>query len=157
MAVRLTAEVRERRREQALKMFRDGVQKKDICSMLKIDHYELNQVLEEHGLCRPNARPTDYDIFKKRYGESIGGAEINSIRQNVKIGDVLFVRTEKSDKENGDDIKLANKTKTGSIRKGVVVSKTPRLCVVELKSGVQEAFMWRDIAMAQRANRRCIG
>lgn len=157
MAVRLTEEERERRREQALKMFRDGVQKKDISSMLKIDHYELNQVLEEHGLYRANVRPTEYDIFKKRYGESIGGAEINNIRQNVKIGDVLFVRTEKSDKENGDDINLANKTKTGSIRKGVVVSKTPRLCIVKLKSGVREAFMWRDVVMAQRANRRCIG
>ena len=157
MAQRLTVEERERRKEQALKMFREGVPKREISTILKIDHYELNQVLEKHGLCRPNSRPTDYDVFKKQYGESIGSAEINNIRQNVKIGDVLFVRTEKSDKENGDDIKLANKTKTGSIIKGVVVSKTPRLCIVKLKSGVQEAFMWRDIVMAQRANRRCVG
>lgn len=157
MALRLSEEEKSRRHEEALKMFQQGMPKSRIRKELKIDSYELNCVLDEHGCNRQGTRPSDNDILNIRYREAVNAEEIRNIYKGTKIGDVLFVRTEKSDKENGDDIPVQNRTKTGSIRKGVVVSKTPRLCIVKLKSGVQEAFMWRDIVMAQREHKRCIG
>lgn len=76
--------------------------------------------------------------------------EIEAMRKNIKVGDVINIRTQKglSDGETGIT------AIPGVMKKAKVVDvSNKRFCIVEVAEGIRDCILWSSFIMAERNGR----
>ena len=149
-------------RSRIMDLYKKNVSIHNIELQMHYSHVTIKKILVEEGLYDPSRRkipkPPEKAVLsrpcewyqKQKEDTSIKMKDIMQIRAETKIGDVFYIRTDKSDRYADDEMDKVL-SQPGALRKVTVISKSsPRFCIVRLDSGVTEAVLWADIIKNKR-------
>lgn len=151
-----------------VELYRQGLSMEKIARMVHRANCTVREVLVKEGVFdrnrvvnKPSVKKTQwkpeesYDDYENR--AAIRTSDVLDIRKKVKVGDTLIIRTMKADNENGHDVETSQKNQYGAVRRVMVVDTShPRFCIVEIRNGVRECILWRDIILTQKNGKVCI-
>lgn len=146
-------------------MYKNKASINSIVVKLHYSHVTVKKILVEEGIYDPSIRkvpkPPERPVLSRpnewytnKQNTAIKKIDILQERANTKVGDVLYIRTDKGDRYADED-EDKNRSVGGALRKVTVVSTSnPRFCVVRLDSGVTEAVLWADIIKNKRKRKK---
>ena len=155
-------------RERIVKLYQAGFTVADTASETHHANKTVRQVLVEEGVFdknrkwpkkqeKPEPRKPEFYYADQRLKQAIRTSDVLDIKNGIKIGDRLVIRTAKAYSEVGDDIEVGGRSCFGAVREVTVVdTQHPRFCIVEIRNGVKESILWSDIVMARKKGHVCV-
>lgn len=160
--------VTDEERTQVIELYKKGYRFTEITEETGVSFFLAKKILMEssvheerrgHYVRKPKppreqyTKRPDYGCHDSKNRDAIKYTDILEARRTIEVGDVISIRTEKGDRF-ADKVKDKVQSISGALRNVTVVdTSNRRFCIVKLESGVTEAILWSEIAIAIKNNK----
>lgn len=137
--------------ERVCRLYDSGLSMNRIAAELKIGATTVARWLQEgapHD--KEVASPGGYNGIDKPVSGGITQEMIEAFRKDVHVGDRFIINTYKASSEE-----MGAGQKLGVSRPAVVVDpEHPKFCQMELRNGIKESVLWRDLMRCKKDRRQ---